>query len=350
MFGATNVDHFISNFGSKVHPPIWNSVTYFYGRYTLALQVPISIDYEKCGLSGATGSAVISVNEVIKVEISTSGDAQAWLKGGIGELDEKQWKELAVHGGDWSVVRIPIFTNLPAIKGFDEYVRQSRAPILNRKEGFDNPIRETLEALRKQQAGVTDANGGKKDTGNIHTGAPVKEIECYEKVVRHGVDSLILSGEVNSLFRATNVDHFISKFGSKTQTPVWHSVTYFAGRYRLLLQVPISIDYAECKLGGAMNSAMVQIDEITKVNTAKSGIEGATIKGRWSLGQSEWKWLLENKGDWSVVKVPILTNAPVKGFDEYVRQERARPVGTRQEDFDKPSRQEIDALRYPGVK
>src|SRR5206468_2751356 len=98
--------------------------------------------------------------------------------------------------------------------------------------------------------------------------------------------------EVELLFGATNVDHFISKFGSKIQTPVWHSLTYFAGRYRLALQVPIAIDYEKCKLRGAMNSAIVQIDEITRVNTSKSGIEGATVKGRWSLGEGEWKWLL----------------------------------------------------------
>ena len=94
-----------------------------------------------------------------------------------------------------------------------------------------------------------------------------------------------------------------------------------------------------------MNSAMVQIDEITKVDISKPGISGATIKGRWTLGQSEWKWLVKNKGDWSVVKVPILTNAPVKGFEECVRQEKGRPIRKRQEDFDEPIRHSIDGPR-----
>ena len=161
------------------------------------------------------------------------------------------------------------------------------------------------------------------------------------------METLILPGEVNALFGTTNVDHFISKFGSKTQTPVWHSVTYFAGRYRLALQVPIAIDYEKCKLNGAMNSAMVEISEITKVKISKPEIAGTTTKGQWLLSENEWKWLVKNKGDWSVVKVPILTNAPVNGFEEYVRQERARPIHNRQEDFDKPIRRAIDALRYP---
>jgi hypothetical protein len=55
LFGATNVDHFISKFGSK--SAIWNSVTYFFGRYTLSLKVPISIDYENCKVDGATAAA-----------------------------------------------------------------------------------------------------------------------------------------------------------------------------------------------------------------------------------------------------------------------------------------------------
>jgi len=45
--------------------------------------------------------------------------------------------------------------------------------------------------------------------------------------------------------------------------------------------------------------------------------------------------------------VPIRTNASVKGFEEYVRQERGRPLRDRQEDFDKPIRRAIDALPYP---
>jgi hypothetical protein len=44
------------------------------------------------------------------------------------------------------------------------------------------------------------------------------------------------------------------------------------------------------------------------------------------------------------VKVPILTNAPVKGFDEYVRQGR-EPIRNRQEGFDKPIKKTIEGLR-----
>jgi hypothetical protein len=62
------------------------------------------------------------------------------------------------------------------------------------------------------------------------------------------------------------------------------------------------------------------------------------------LIENEWKWLIKNQGDWSVVKVPILTNAPVPGFDEYVRQGR-EPIRNRKEGFDKPIRQALEALQ-----
>jgi len=150
----------------------------------------------------------------------------------------------------------------------------------------------------------------------------VNELKCHDKVVRDGIETLILPKEVELLFGKEHVDHFISNFGSKTQRPIWNTVTYFSGRYVLSLRVPISIDYENCKLTGATDSANVQINEVTKVEISTSGIAEAIQKGQWRLNENEWKWLVKNKGDWTVVKVPILTGAPVKGFDEFVRQGR----------------------------
>lgn len=341
LFGNTNVDHFISSFGSKIDVPVWNSVTYFGGRYTLNIQVPIAIDYQKCGLIRSTGPAAISVNEVTSVELSASGRAQVSLKGGIGpnrgDLSESEWRRLIDSRGDWSIVNVPISTNRTPIKNFDEYVRQARAPIRNRKEGFDNLIRRTSRSQDTQKAkmvGQTDGRRPEVSNGNVG---------CYENIVQGGLKTLKAPAEVISLFAASNVDHFISKFGNKTQMPVWHSITYFAERYRLLVQFPIAIDYEKCSMVGAINSAFIQIDEITAVDASSPGTAGVRTKGQWRLNENEWRWLLKNQGDWSVVKVPIRTNAPVIGFAEYVKQERKRPVESRQEDFDKPVRNAIDA-------
>jgi hypothetical protein len=189
---------------------------------------------------------------------------------------------------------------------------------------------------------------GSMGSMNLYSDDILKELECHDKVVRFGVETLILPKEVESLFGTTNVDHFISNFGSKKDGPIWNSVAYFGGRYVLSLRVPIAIDYDKCQLIGATNSSMVQINEVIKVEISTSGIAGASMKGQWRLNENEWKWLVKNMGDWSVVNIPILTNAPVKGFDEFVRQARG-PVRDRQKGFDIPIKQAIESLRkHPG--
>jgi hypothetical protein len=320
LFGSTNVDHFIAQFGSKA--PIWTSITYPFGRYRVEIRAPISIDYENCKLTGLTGAVVVQVNETIKVEISKSGIAGAELRG-QWILNEYDWKRLIDSKGDWSSVGVPILTNSP-VSGFAEYARQVRAPIRNRKEGFDNPIKELLDPLRNPNSTSSVSGEPKRDSRSGVWNA----LECQNQVVRHSVATLILPKEVESLFGGANVDHYISNFGSKRLPSVWNSVVYFSGRYQFLLQVPILIDYDKCELIGATNSAMVEISELTKVGFSKYGIPEVTVKGKWSLNENEWKWLVKNRGDWSVVRVPILTNAPVKGFDEYVRQVR-KPIRER---------------------
>ena len=106
---------------------------------------------------------------------------------------------------------------------------------------------------------------------NLHTAEILKVLECHDRVVQHGMETLDFAREVNSLFGATNVDHFISNFESKTHAPVWNSVTYFLGRYTFTLQVPISIDY-----------------------------EGGIGK----LDDKQWKKLVANAGDWSARSSP----------------------------------------------
>lgn len=178
----------------------------------------------------------------------------------------------------------------------------------------------------------------------LHSNDMLKVLECHDKVVRQGVDTLILPKEVESLFGATNVDHFISNFGSKTLPSIWNSVAYFSNRYRFSLRVPIAIDYENCKLIGASNSASIQINEVIKVELSRSGIAEATMRGQWQLNENEWKWLVKNEGDWSAVKIPIRTNAPVSGFAEYVRQAR-EPIRNRKQGFDEPIKRAIEDLR-----
>ncbi len=176
---------------------------------------------------------------------------------------------------------------------------------------------------------------------------PLKKEECHDKAVEQGVDALSFPKEVEALFGATNVDHFIRPF---TGSAVWNSTAYFAGRYTLELRIPITIDHEHCRVKAVPGPAEVWIDEVTEVFFSRSGAPGASLEGgHWRLNEAEWKTLVENGGHWSVVNVPIVTNAPVKGFDAYASSVRD-PIRYRKENYDKPIREAWEFRRKLGAK
>jgi hypothetical protein len=144
------------------------------------------------------------------------------------------------------------------------------------------------------------------------------EIQCHDKVVRHGLETFTLAKEVNHLFGAANVDHFISNYGSAKRPAVWNSVAFFADRYQLTLRVEISVDAENCSFSGAMNSAIVVINEFESVGFTSSGLAQARFGRQWTLNENEWKNLIKTGGNWRAVKVPIVLNAPISGMADYV--------------------------------
>jgi hypothetical protein len=133
---------------------------------------------------------------------------------------------------------------------------------------------------------------------------PLKEFECHDKAVEHGLDTLIFPEEVETLFGATNVDHFIWHFTGKA---VWNSAAYFAGRYTLKLRVPVALDYEHCRVKDALGPAEVWIDEVTKVDFYGTSPGARLEGGHWRLNENEWRLLVKNQGNWSVVNVPIVS-------------------------------------------
>jgi len=176
---------------------------------------------------------------------------------------------------------------------------------------------------------------------------PLKELECHDKAVKNGVDTLTFPKEVEALFGATNVDHFIQPF---TGAAVWNSAAYFAGRYTLELRVPIAIDYEHCRVKEVLGPAEIEIHEVTKVDFyGESRAPGASLNGCWRLNENEWSFLVKNEGNWSAVNVPIISNASVEGFDAYANSIRD-PIRYRKENFDKPVREAWEALRKRKAK
>ena len=67
---------------------------------------------------------------------------------------------------------------------------------------------------------------------NLLSADMLQVLECHDKVVKDGIQNLTLPNEVESLFGTSNVDHFISEFGSRRHSAIWNSVAYFNCRYR----------------------------------------------------------------------------------------------------------------------
>ncbi len=350
VFGASNVDHFISSLGDEDHKPFWNSIAHFGGRYVFELQFLVVIDYRTDTPTGISGPVTANINEVTQVDYQPGGGAGAWFRGGHWHLTPDDLRRLATNGGDWAAVGIPIVTNGVPIEHFQDYVEASRRPLRGGKAQIGELIKEAIAAAEATGAKSSGPSAKPKDLSNIWKYVR-PEAGCYEKMVRDGSRLLILPGEVEKLFGTNNVDHLISKFDSKGKIPVWHSVAYFGGRYRLLLQIPIWFDHHDCdtdSLGG-MNSAMIQINEIAGVSVGKDGVATAQLGSHWDLSQTAWEALVKNNGQWSVVNLPIVTNFPVAGFETYVTQERHRDLRERQEALDKTVRATVDAFRYPGM-
>jgi hypothetical protein len=184
---------------------------------------------------------------------------------------------------------------------------------------------------------------------NVLSADVLQQLECHDKTVTHAVATLSYAREVEHFFGTTNVDHFISTFGSKTHQPIWNSLSYFEGRYKFSLRIPIEIDYENCRFISVKGPVSVQVNEVTSVEISKSGIAGANLRKQWRLNEEQWKKLVKHNGDWAAVGVHIWTNAPVKQFDDYARQGRA-PIRDRKAGFDDPIKRALEKSRSSGGK
>lgn len=160
--------------------------------------------------------------------------------------------------------------------------------------------------------------------------AVFKTLECYDKVVAEGVKVLVLPTQMEALFNATNVDHFITDFTTFTNDTEWQSVAYVWGRYMISMSIPIVVDHTKCTIVRARGPADVVINEVVGVSLSEAGTAATKFEGQWRFSQKQWAKLVEKGGDWSVLQIPIITNKPVRGFRLFEKGERAprrRPKG-----------------------
>ena len=127
LFG--DADHFITHYGMASGPRPWNTVVYFGGRYELALQVDVEINYRTHKIVKAVSPPKFHLSEIGSLirnkanQVEGADIAKNWV------VDEVQWNQFVQANGDWSVIGITVRTNDP-IPGFDEYVKGWRSLLI----------------------------------------------------------------------------------------------------------------------------------------------------------------------------------------------------------------------------
>jgi hypothetical protein len=149
------------------------------------------------------------------------------------------------------------------------------------------------------------------------------QMKNYIKTVKSGIDRLPWPKEMEALFGEG--DHFITHFGFDPGPKDWQTEVYFGGRYRLTLQVEIDIDYKTCLVKTNVSAPKFYLLEVESIVRKNGGIE-ANLSGQWILDKVKWKRLVDSNGDWLAVGLPIRTNSPVPGFEDYVKGWRAPRV------------------------
>jgi hypothetical protein len=142
----------------------------------------------------------------------------------------------------------------------------------------------------------------------------------YDTAVQSGIIGLPWPKEMESLFGEG--DHFITHYGFSPGPKLWNSEVYFYGRYRLTMQVTVSLDPGNARVLGNTEPPKFYLREIKSVTT-EDGTLAAYFSGRWEFDSKKWKQLVQARGDWSVLGIPVKKNDPVPRFEEYVASLRA---------------------------
>lgn len=151
------------------------------------------------------------------------------------------------------------------------------------------------------------------------TGCNLNVRQSHEQTVRDGVRTVPHVSEIITIFTNAPTDHFITQFGFYENKPVqWHTVVYFGGRYTFAYQVDVEVDYKHNKIAKTVGKPQFYLVEL---DTIRGG--GSTTKQGFQFGESQWTKIVAAKGDFSAAGIQLNTNAPLAGFDEYVRQWRA---------------------------
>jgi len=118
VFG--DADHFITHFGRTDRSKTWTTDVYFGGRYNLAMQVDVEIDYQTSTVR-QTGEPRFWLLEVTRV---SEGGTRANFRGLHKEFGQVEWRKLCDADGDWAAIGVKI--DVRSVPDFDKFVRSVR--------------------------------------------------------------------------------------------------------------------------------------------------------------------------------------------------------------------------------
>ena len=110
--------HFISYIGIRGKPKTWNSKTGLYGRYTLHMAVPVSVDPGNLKVQ-LTGTPTFHLYEVASIGKAANGNTHISYADTIN-VSVEQWAKLVSNHGNWNAAGISLKTDKP-VAGFRDY-------------------------------------------------------------------------------------------------------------------------------------------------------------------------------------------------------------------------------------
>ncbi len=132
---------------------------------------------------------------------------------------------------------------------------------------------------------------------------------------------------MEGLFGRSNVAHGVAKYG-KERTADWISRFFVYGRYVLELYVPVKVDLVTGRITGTDGPALILLNQVSKVEIGPPGGTTAHFDAEWRLSGERWSALVESKGDWASIGIPIRSNAPIQHISEYRRAMFQEQVAT----------------------
>jgi len=149
------------------------------------------------------------------------------------------------------------------------------------------------------------------------------DMNCYIETVKHGLTVVQESNEIEAMLGDS--DHFITHFGAGKQPLIWNTEVYFGGGYCLTMQVDVIADYDACKVDMMVGDMRFHLVEYGVIEERGGGQMSASIVSDIAFSSSEWKTIVQNNGDFSVLDITVKHNF-IPGFSKYVASIRSARI------------------------